>query len=1092
MSNTSTHPIPDDIPGQIRLAWGATLGRWADQYPDAVADLFTDARHFTHVPLGDIERTVQTVPRYQTIGVNPLAAKPAKGRGKKADRIGHTHLVVDIDIAGKDNGHKTEEALPTMQQAREMIADAQLVVELPPTIVVQSSRFGIHAWWALDEVIPDPGDQRLLASHPILGGWRYMWDSIAEDYGVHIDMGVVACNSAQILRMPGQLRSKPGSEDYIARLVRYNPDSILSTSDLPGFLPTPRPAAPAISAGQPAQRSSGDKPVRGSTYTPSHAERVIDQWNPLAWLDLVCNGQIVDSTHWLREGSSNGSSAELVDYGDGPCVVISSDSLAAAMGIAPRWAAKARLTTSSIITRLVAGDWATGQRIMQSLARLTEEEARRLMSERVTPWSPGTPLDQWRAENIAVLLDQSLVAGYSAEAEAEPTTAPASEEPITAPSLDEELMAALRNPCGQIFHATASGQLTHSDRAAYDIIIGGGMCGIYKVDIKDSDDDEEEEERRLEQITSACVVRVRAHTLYNRIRSDAVDDGDTYDVLVIAGGRSKTLRGLTPDQSIDIAHIITKAGIGGTVPVRTDQRRIVGNLLLNVALSSIERGRSYQRSGWSEEGGELRHVLHENSMTTSGIDNTVGVELGVTPSTGFTDMPTAEDFAHANEMFEDMFTAAPNHRGHIAAIVTNALAAPIRVRMGSPNVAVFVHGHSDSGKTRLTYLGRQFVTPTGRWANINIKGDSPQSVAQTLPVESDVVCLLDDLKQTRGEGYKKLQERIGLAHTAIDLCYERNSRTRGTTSSRASSAGCVNSSVYISSEEQLSDYSMTTKSLCLPVIRRGDIDFTLTPQLDVDGEPVVAFDGKPLMVTPVDGVIARWHATAGRLYAGWIRWLMDRIIAAGSIDEWAAQNTSDIKRFVTGASSRSREQIARLTHAWARFTEYVEANGGSVPDYTRHLVGLASEAEDAAKAMSVEAQLGEALRGVLSTKRGHLTNGAGVHPALAVAHRLGWADRGGQGLDMSPMGPCYGLISDDLSRIMLTAEQAAMLLPEVNKTSLKIAMTNLVPDKERARYGDSGTSAPKHPRRGWAGEQSRGWAIPVEALGIELGGGDED
>lgn len=1063
-----TNQDPKTLPYEeaAALAFDAVIGRWATAYPEAVIDVatFGPNRH-EHVSIADTAAVVKAAQNYHYIGVNPLATKPTEGRGVKTDRIGHIALIVDIDLASKAdeaNGHKTSKPLPTMAQSRELIAEASRLIGHEPTIVVQTSRWGIHAWWALDEVIEDSKD------NPVLRGWKNLWTTMFDERGLHIDKGVVACNVAQVLRLPGQTRIKGDAEPYRSQLVRYNPDSITPVAGLANRLPQPLPKAKVTAT----SKTTGKALAKDSTYTPSKADEVVAEWEVIPFLDAVFYGTVLSDTHWLREGSENSHSVEQVHGDDGFSVIVSSSSMSDALGVEPQSADHARLSVASLLSRVVFNNWATAQKVMDYMVGLGESEAVDWLHNTVEQFDIGTDdLEAWQTANRSAIAEMFA-----------PVTEDVVTEAVVTPDEPSPIIEALRTMDGST-HKVIGGD--------YKLVIGGKSCGTYKmVMTEDEDGNPVEDWKRL---TTAVVVRTAVSTLLRPVLEN--EDTTSYDVTVVVNKRRKVLHNLDPAKSVDIGHILTMAGIGGWVPESYAKRAEVNNIIANVALDDAKRTATYGRGGWSDEGGMVRYVTQTNSIDKNGIGDLSTEVPKARAVTALIGMPTDDDFARAPEMLAEMMAIYPTGQGTVAAIVANAISAPVRVT--GPNCAVFISGRAETGKTRITGLGTMWVQPGQREPQpaIDIKEAAAQSVSQTLAVEGDIVSLFDDLKVTGGEGGSKIASRRALAHAAIAGCHDRKGRTYGSRSGRVVGGQRIDGSAYITSELGIEDHSMRTKSLVVPEVKAGAINFEVVTLRDAAGTVVLAPDGQPEKRTAFDAIMGRWSATAQRLYAGWIDYLREDIEHVGSIADWTRANESErattvarLTAATSGSASRPVQLVGRLIHGWTRFTEYLAEHGVDVselPDFNEHLTSLVAVAANAAEEMKVENRLAAALRDKLETKQGFLATGAGKAPDK-YGRQVGWLEGS---FDMTSRGTMLGHLSDDGERVLMKVEHARYLLADAGTQALKTALAELTVGADNEPYEDAdGRSL----RGAWSGLRTRGYVIPVAALGLDFGDDDEE
>ncbi|MEL4544513.1 hypothetical protein AAEX63_01805 [Luteococcus sp. H138] len=1073
---TETHTFAEDYDEQA-LAFARLM--WGDAPEGSVIDACSfpvgRAPDYAHALAAD-PHDVLRVARQQThIAVNPLSARPPHGRGTKADRIGHVALVVDVDLddGSGDTGHKTAGRLPTMAEAQAMLARAEDIIGQPCTAAVQSSRTGVHLWWKLSEVVPDAPK-----TDPLLRGWAALWVKIADEFGVHMDMGAgPACNSAQVLRLPGQLRIKGQVEPYAARLRRWNPDSVLDVSTarecLGALVQKPTTRVDRVTPG-----ADGDR-----TYEPTDADHWLDAAvRPIDLMEACLMGERVHDTRWLRRGSDAASSVEQMSDGT---LVVSSDALASALGITPRSASKAALSSSSMLSRVILGDWGLAQQLTEYL---------RAQGQSVLDW----------VEETCPLLDPTdgdLAAWQQANrASAEELVSPVvlatmgvdTQVAAVATTDEQELMDLLCAPkprSERLFTVTADGRVREGEhRGTWLLRVGGRGHGTYRLVTKKTKDHDgnEEEETTPVLLSTAIMARIARHELLRTIGDDAPT---SFDVVVVGPGGRSVVRDLTPERSLDIRRLLSTANVGGTEPDLNGQREL-RNLMLNLGLGSQTRRISYGRSGWSDEDGVLRYITDGNSYSSSGIDREVRVDVPLDDVvTQLNDeMPSQRDFELLPELISEAMEFTRGAPAMAAALIMQGIAGPVRVT--GPNAVLWIPGKTGSGKTRVAYLTTMWAQG-GRgvpWERpvLDFKKMTSQAPNQAAMRHGDAAVLFDDIRIGGNDGEVDIRTQMRAGKTIIGLVHDRRGRAVAGADQRLRSGGTCDASAVITAEVVFpgGEHSLTAKMVTLAEVRDGvTVDFGMIPLREPDGTPVLGRDGQQVMRYRANAYFERWATLANRIFTGWIAHLHGECLAVGDIRAWAVQNEDrrqDVMRLLP--QGRTEWVVGRLLAAWEQFCEWVKSvSGVELPDFWAHGKTLLEDAVEAVTAQTEETALTSALRDALDTQRGHLASGEGGAPRGGMATQMGWADRGGQAL--APCGNLLGWVSDDGRWVIMSTSHAKALVPHSTAQALSRTLTSLAPEGEQDQYAHGSV---QHSRAGW-GRSRRGWKISTAALGLDLG-----
>ena len=1056
------------------------------------------------------------------------------GRGTAEAHDGFTALYLDIDVRRDPedddedtlaSGHRAkshERPLPTMTEAKKLMVRVARVLgggaPFRAAIVQQTSDEGLHAIWPLAAMVPphDPHDPTNIAAR-----WDALTQGIAADMGVHLDS--VSKDLARVLRLPGQRRLKgnarglPGLTDraYDALLVRieagdseaqaeyerlaarpsltepsqttlvaYRPDNILTDEHLarlPMLSERTRTSTNRTNTNSSTRERTGD-------YQLSAADLAVDAMDPLELASVIWDIDQCDGNRFKWCNSASPTSGEARDG----LIFVNSETMQTDCGLG-------QVASPTSMMRWLTGDNSLARRLINHLGTLADETERlatiiKLVSE---PFG-GDDLDRFRAGVCERLADSGIRADRVAEVSVDADT----EVVATVTSDEDELLEAIaRRPDrheGHEFTVTTGGYVKTGEdgHGAWRLVVGGPEHGTYLIKRVPVLDDEGEPTGEFESqfvpLTNAVLVRTSQHRL---LRTLDDEDPVTFDVTVTTPLGRTVVRDLSPEHSLDIGKVLALANVGGTVPDFAAQREI-RNCIANTGVGSQEQRVSFARAGWSDSDGVLRYVTTGNSFGPDGVDPCVRVEGGdADVVTALGEMPIEADFARLPQMLTDAAALVPGKPVIAAALIMQAVAAPVRCT--GPNTTLWVTGKTGSGKTRLTYLANMWAQGAiGHGAPweipvVDMKKTTAKGPSQAAMLHGDVAALFDDIRVGGSDGEQSIREQMRMARDVIGLTHDRRGRAVAGRDQRLRSGGQCDTSAIITSEVTFpgSEHSMTAKMIVLPELRAADVDFGFTELLDLDGNPVLGLDGQPVMRYRSNAFYERYSAMANRIYTGWIAWLWHDCMthAGGKLREWAVQNEAR-RQDMAGLLSTGRTQqvVARLLAGWARFREYVaERSGISLPDWHEYAPVMLASAAEAVDEQTEEHALITALRDALETQRGHLASGTGEAPRK-LATQVGWADRGGPNL--TPCGPLLGWISDNAQWVVMSTSHAQHLQPNSTKTALARTLTSLVPDEDKPRY-ESGTGQ-KQPRTGF-GQQLRGWKIPATVLGIETDDTDE-
>lgn len=1132
-----TTPIPETYAEQAEAMARVLYSSWVDQYPGAVVTFCGDK-------LGHDGRTsgfgrVETLPIADPGAIAHAAlstsgpeangwvnsqiqtSAPTSGRGDRACHQGFTALMLDLDTRRKADsedmptGHKVVDkgslTLPTLGDASRIVDRVcREVVGVMPTAVVQTSDEGVHIWWKLDRLVP--------TDDPMMLAWKSMWEQEFAGEGFHIDLSVIA-DVSRVLRLPGQWRVKANgrnsahwsksrreaasAEDIAraaaypqttvpqqARLVRWNPELSIDPEELASRLPqTPvRTTQASVPTSAPAR-----------AYEPSAAERELDDaMPPLALMDAVLDGELVsgdgygdgDTWHWCNASTPVSCTQHVQD--EEQLVFVHSETMLSDLDLHPSSGTARKLTASSFVR------WVAGPNAAALIERLAAED------DKPTFWqslgipviSAGDDLSEWRARVTEVLTAREV----TPEAVQQDT--------------ERDLFAAVSHKAARqqeaLFTVTAGGRVIDGEESGtWRIIIGGPDHGSYRVKVgvvhepkgvtvgtghlervlkrtpRADGDGSDVELERLDRISNAVIVRTAQHRLMR-----TVDDREpvTYDVTVVTPIGRAVVRELPPEHSIDPAKVLPLANVGGLIPDWNGSREMK-NLIAATAVTAQEHHLSFARSGWSDEAGEVRYVTTANSLSASGVEESVGCDVSADDvMTRLGDMPSQADFQHLPGLLREAQALVPGAPVIAAGLIMHAVSAPLRVT--GPNATIWLTGKTGSGKTRLSFLATMWAqggrgAPWERSA-VDMKDISRQAVTQVARMHGDVVSLFDDIRTGDDDG-ASFKEQLKFARKLIGAAHERRGRTVAGPDQRTRSAGRYDCSPVITSEVffEGNENSMAAKMIVMPEVRQDLIDFDPVPMTDLDGNPVIGFDGKQVMRYRSNAFYERYAPVANRVFTGYMAWLREDIErrAGGNLAAWAELNEGDRQDIASRLpANRTLQVVARLVAGWQKFAHFVsEQSGVELPDWSSYGPVMLDSANAAIETQTEEFALRAAIVSALETQRGHLVSGTGMQPHRSIATSVGWADRGGQSL--SPCGPRLGWISDDGNWVVISTAQAREVQPHITTAALARTLTSLAPEEDRKLY-ERGTGAPRH-SKGF-GAQVRGWRIRTRDIGLSL------
>lgn len=331
-------------PAAARDAWAAIAWVLPEPPDDTeVSVCWTERGSFrgTSLPVADLKRiwaevdkhVARSEPVWCSIG---LMRPVREGRGKAADVRSIGVFVADIDatIAGRPTGaHSAEKKsarrnpLPDGPQG---IAYIKALHEVLPLAMVTDTGYGWHAYACVDFA-----DAPMETVRSYMKRWRDVQASIAAQMGIHADAGI-AQDPARVLRVPGTFNVKVPEQPQPVRIVYYDPDrTVLTTEDLDARLPQGLPR-PAPAATKRSTHATKDRDRDMSDYVePEHR----------AWLRHVDPTDMLMALDWEESwdgrlkapGTSSPTSGQVVDDGEeGWALFVNSETVIADWGLEDR------------------------------------------------------------------------------------------------------------------------------------------------------------------------------------------------------------------------------------------------------------------------------------------------------------------------------------------------------------------------------------------------------------------------------------------------------------------------------------------------------------------------------------------------------------------------------------------------------------------------------------------------------------------------------------------------------------------------------------------------------------------------------------
>lgn len=1095
----ATGPIPASLTEQARAMAEVFYASWATQYPDATVVIAKNTIDATTGKMrGDFGRAgicsiadaagiAGAATSLSTEHVNGWVnsqiqtTPPVTGRGDKASHAGFTALILDLDTRRKDDaddkptGHKVIDkgdlTLPTLGDASAVVEEvcAELV-GVEPTAVVQTSDEGVHVWWKLDRLVP--------SDDPLIERWKGMWEAAFAARGFHIDLTVIA-DVSRVLRLPGQWRVKPNGRNsghwskkrleaataaeieaaaqyplmtvpQQAKLVRWNPELSVDPEALAERLPElpPRKAKKTT--------QSTHKPAERAEYTPSDTESTLDaDVPPMALLDLFLDGELEtgdgygDGDQWRWGNSSSPNSATQHIEATEALVFVHSETMLGDLDIHPAHGTARKLTSTSLIRSVLVDDRDVARRLIEHLAAHSAP-VEWLTALDIEPYAAGEDLAAWKASNRV-----TIARALAPVAEVGVTAEPVEPSPLTL----------------SIEHL--DGQSYDIEPTQYRLVIGGKNRGMYQRQWTKTEDGVSVEEKPR-KLTDLVAIRIASTTTYRPANGREVED--LFDIVVIGPGGKRTLTGVELDRSLDLKWLAARANVGGVIPTNTTDLAHARNVLANAALDDLRRHVTYGQSGWDDAMGTIRYVQPTCSVTADGLDFDIHKSSGPQSRFGFTRLATAEEIAaYATEALPEYAAifAGPKGESTLGGQLGVLYAAPLRLSNGCVS---YLHGKHNSGKTRLAHPLLAHVSPSAPSPHIDLKKASRAGFMQyTTPHQSSWV-MADDLKVTEGTDARLIAERKTLLTDFVSTAYDGSGNLRGTpTGDAVASMGHLYVCGHATGEMGIDDASMTTKSLQLPTLHEGDIDWAK--------HPATMPDGTVRELTRVDAWVARWGTIANAVYASYCLWLVKRAERLGGIAEMTTRHDRERTSLVTDLpASRATENVALALYGWRVFTEFLTdfdtTPGVSFEAGIRALIEVNAVASEE---KSIESRIVAAITKLLTEHRGFITDGEGAPSQHEYA--CGWTRRGDT---WTSSGPALGVLSPCGTYVRISSSQAQAAVPGLDREQCRDALIKLVEHDMRAAHKPTGTGDP-NPRltEVWGDKRPRGFTVPASLFGIE-------
>jgi hypothetical protein len=230
-----------------------------------------------HASVSDAAERASTLARTADVwvGVSPLTARPARGRGAEADTAALVAVVADFDRAGP--GHKEPPNRLPLPPDDDALGHLLTDVGAEPSLLLDTGG-GWQAWWLLAEPwrFTDDDDRRRAAR--FASRWGATMTELGRRRGWHVDN---VGDLARVLRPAGTANWKTGSPRPVT-VVRWAPERRYTVAEL-GVLLTeePAPAAPRMASERPtAPTPCGGTARRGASYVDALTER-------LTWSDVL-------------------------------------------------------------------------------------------------------------------------------------------------------------------------------------------------------------------------------------------------------------------------------------------------------------------------------------------------------------------------------------------------------------------------------------------------------------------------------------------------------------------------------------------------------------------------------------------------------------------------------------------------------------------------------------------------------------------------------------------------------------------------------------------------------------------------------------
>lgn len=966
--------MADDISTYAGLLW--TWRDWGDAvvsvgYQDTGGSPFK----VTHIPVAECPEALSRWAaarakegRSLYVGIAPRRASLTPGkRGGRADLVGSPALWVDIDCAEGEHAPPPKGELPTMGEARQILASCPA----PPSFTVASGG-GIHAYWLLDEPVD--------ALCPIFRSWKAYWDSVTETTGKWVDRS--AFDPARSLRLPGSVNPKGGRNVPVVLELpedgapkRWSLDEISSLLDEAlGAASTPDAPGSQQGAGSSAalkRVSSDDERVGSVLARELPVSSVLS--DALGWTMTGETG--TGSERWHVPG---GESSEDESQAESR---VDEDGVERAWGYSPRAQAALGASDQTPVSSWDFLSYACGGSYTQA-ARIAKA------------WQ-SWPEDERNERLISILADHSgdveamLSAALSAAAKA-PAASPQNPD-------GEGQGEADPHPVRSALAALNGTRIPIAADGSTYVVAGGVGHGVWMMTQHRDKDGE------MKPVAERVIdwVPVRSKRTLSLMPMSPETASATWTVEVVAADGSRESFEMDSPSSLSVAKIQEQASMGLAIPEERGKRAtVVRNCLALLGAGEREDNIVYTSAGWTETEDGHMLVLPAGSVRANGTDTSVMVRsTGVLSRLGFAEVASKDELAEAIGAVAALVNIVPGRPEVGVALMGALAAAPLRMPR---RCSVMLVAGPDVGKSLLARCATAWMSPsrTPPDATYSLKSPTEAGAAATVRWSQDIPLVADDFRRKRD---RRDNSRVTSAlQTVIGAGYQDISPARATVTGDIR-ATVEPQTVPIVTGEDTADEEMATMSRTLVLhLSPGDVDRRFTG--------------------PVQQYLDKFVGTslANKAYASYISWIAGQLDSRGP---WAPEApgsgsaleslraTSESKRTTWYMSDsheqkRSSEIIAPLAVGFQAIYDWATDMGlvGLLPPKSEIDATLEKMADMSAKESTQSGTVEKILdwaRMALETGDAFLNPSDGKAPSDADAYKLGWRRRA------TPSGEMY-------------------------------------------------------------------------------------